>query len=130
MADAAPQIADPIIRNRGRSRDRSRCGSVRRLGNGLARDGPPSSSPIEEGQPRNVKARDFFSGPFSTALEPTEILSEIRIPAAKPMTGGSYLKLERNGRGLRDGRGRRAPRYGRRQSWVAESADGGRPTKP
>jgi carbon-monoxide dehydrogenase medium subunit len=42
-----------------------------------------------------VKARDFFSGPFSTALQPTEILSEIRIAAAKPQTGGAYLKLER-----------------------------------
>src|SRR6202030_2568444 len=40
-------------------------------------------------------ARDFFSGPFSTALQPNEILSEIRIPAAKPQTGGAYLKLER-----------------------------------
>src|SRR5438046_852296 len=44
---------------------------------------------------RTVKARDFFSGPFSTILEPTEVLSEIRIPAARPQTGGAYLKLER-----------------------------------
>ena len=44
---------------------------------------------------RTVKARDFFSGPFSTALQPNEILSEIRIPAVKAQTGGSYLKLER-----------------------------------
>src|ERR1700737_727075 len=44
---------------------------------------------------RTVKARDFFSGPFSTALQPTEILSEIRIPVSKAMTGGSSLKLER-----------------------------------
>ena len=44
---------------------------------------------------RTVKARDFFSGPFSTTIQPTEILSEIRIPAAKPQSGGAYLKLER-----------------------------------
>ena len=44
---------------------------------------------------RTVKARDFFSGPFSTALQPNEILSEIRIAAPKAQTGGAYLKLER-----------------------------------
>ena len=44
---------------------------------------------------RTVKARDFFSGLFSTTIQPTEILSEIRIPAAKPQSGGAYLKLER-----------------------------------
>jgi carbon-monoxide dehydrogenase medium subunit len=42
-----------------------------------------------------VKARDFFNGPFSTALEPNEMLSEIRIPASRSQTGGAYLKLER-----------------------------------
>jgi len=44
---------------------------------------------------RSVKARDFFSGPFSTALQPNELLTEIRIPAAQGRTGGAYLKLER-----------------------------------
>ena len=95
MADAAPQIADPIIRNRG-----TIAGSVAHAdpsgdwGTVLIAMDADLILRSKKGS-RTVKARDFFSGPFSTALEPTEILSEIRIPAAKPMTGGSYLKLER-----------------------------------
>src|SRR5438094_910639 len=95
MADAAPQIADPIIRNRG-----TIAGSVAHAdpsgdwGTVLLALDAELVLRSKSGS-RTVKARDFFSGPFSTVLEPTEILSEIRIPAAKPMTGGSYLKLER-----------------------------------
>ena len=95
MADAAPQIADPIIRNRG-----TIAGSVAHAdpsgdwGTVLLAMDADLILRSKKGT-RTVKARDFFSGPFSTALEPTEILSEIRLPTAKPMTGGSYLKLER-----------------------------------
>src|SRR5262249_54964734 len=39
--------------------------------------------------------RDFFQGPFTTALEPTEILTEIRVPDPGERAGGTYLKLER-----------------------------------
>src|SRR2546429_889319 len=95
MADAAPQIADPIIRNRG-----TIVGSVAHADPSgdwgavlLALDADlvlRSSSGS-----RTVKARDFFNGPFSTALEPNEMLSEIRIAASRSQTGGAYLKLER-----------------------------------
>ena len=95
MADAAPQIADPIIRNRG-----TIVGSVAHADPSgdwgavlLALDADlvlRSSSGS-----RTVKARNFFNGPFSTALEPNEMLSEIRIPASRSQTGGAYLKLER-----------------------------------
>ena len=95
MHDAAPQIADPIIRNRG-----TIAGSVAHADPSgdwgtvlLALDADlvlRSSSGS-----RTVKARDFFNGPFSTALEPNEMLSEIRIPASRSQTGGAYLKLER-----------------------------------
>ena len=95
MADAAPQIADPIIRNRG-----TIVGSVAHADPSgdwgavlLALDADlvlRSSSGS-----RTVKARDFFNGPFSTALAPNEMLSEIRIPASRSQTGGAYLKLER-----------------------------------
>ena len=44
---------------------------------------------------RTVKARDFFSGPFSTALQPDEILTRSAYPRRKRATGGTYLKLER-----------------------------------
>jgi carbon-monoxide dehydrogenase medium subunit len=95
MADAAPMIADPIIRNRG-----TIAGSVAHAdpsgdwGTVLLAMDAELVLRSKKGS-RTVKARDFFSGPFSTALEPTEILSEIRIPAPKAMTGGAYLKLER-----------------------------------
>jgi len=95
MADAAPQIADPIIRNRG-----TIVGSVAHADPSgdwgavlLALDADlvlRSSSGS-----RTVKARDFFNGPFTTALEPNEMLSEIRIAASRSQTGGAYLKLER-----------------------------------
>jgi len=95
MADAAPQIADPIIRNRG-----TIVGSVAHAdpsgdwGTVLLALDAELVLRSKSGS-RTVKARDFFSGPFSTVLEPTEVLSEIRIPAARPQTGGAYLKLER-----------------------------------
>src|SRR5438876_5555587 len=95
MADAAPQIADPIIRNRG-----TIAGSVAHAdpsgdwGSVLLALDAELVLRSKSGS-RTVKARDFFNGPFSTALQPTEILSEIRIPAARPQTGGAYLKLER-----------------------------------
>src|SRR5438045_723972 len=95
MADAAPQIADPIIRNRG-----TIAGSVAHADPSgdwgtvlLAMDADLILR--SRSATRTVKAREFFSGPFSTALQPTEILSDIRIPAARPQTGGAYLKLER-----------------------------------
>ena len=37
----------------------------------------------------------FFTGIFATALEPDEILTEIRIPIPPPRSGGAYVKLER-----------------------------------
>jgi len=95
MADAAPQIADPIIRNRG-----TIAGSVAHADPSgdwgavlLALDAELVLR--SNSGSRTVKARDFFNGPFSTVLEPNEMLSEIRIPASRSQTGGAYLKLER-----------------------------------
>jgi carbon-monoxide dehydrogenase medium subunit len=43
---------------------------------------------------RTIAADDFFQGPFTTALQPNEIVTEVRIP--DPGTGaGTYFKLER-----------------------------------
>lgn len=95
VADAAPQIADPIIRNRG-----TIAGSVAHAdpsgdwGTVLLALDADLVLRSKSGS-RTVKARDFFSGPFSTALHANEILNEIRIPATRSQTGGSYLKLER-----------------------------------
>src|SRR5205085_10626486 len=37
----------------------------------------------------------FFLGPFTSALEPTELVTEVRVPAPGPRAGGAYAKLER-----------------------------------
>ena len=44
---------------------------------------------------RTIPLAKFFTGLFSTALDPTEVLTEVRIPAPPPGSGGAYMKLER-----------------------------------
>ena len=47
------------------------------------------------GGERSIKAREFFLGTFTTAIEPTEVLVEVRIPRRGKGVGGGYSKLER-----------------------------------
>ncbi len=44
---------------------------------------------------RLIPAREFFTDTFTTALEPNEMLTEVRFPAPGPRSGGSYTKIER-----------------------------------
>ena len=44
---------------------------------------------------RTIAARDFFIDSFQTAIEPDELLVEIRIPTPAPGTASVYRKLER-----------------------------------
>jgi len=44
---------------------------------------------------RAIAARDFFLDTFTTAIEPTEVLTEIRFPRRPGGAGGAYEKLER-----------------------------------
>ncbi|MEO5940314.1 MAG: xanthine dehydrogenase family protein subunit M [Candidatus Limnocylindrales bacterium] len=44
---------------------------------------------------RLIPARDFFLDTFSTAIEPTEILTEVRFIRRPKGLGGAYVKLER-----------------------------------
>ena len=44
---------------------------------------------------RTVEARDFFLDTFTTAIEPTEVLTEIRVPRRPRGAAGAYAKLER-----------------------------------
>lgn len=95
IAEAASQVADPLVRNRGT------------VGGSLAHADPAGDWGSvmlaldaefvlrSRAASRTVRARDFFSGPFTTALQPNELLAEIRIPSAQGRSGGSYLKLER-----------------------------------
>jgi carbon-monoxide dehydrogenase medium subunit len=95
LSEAARQIADPQVRNRGT------------IGGDIAHGDPANDHPalslaldaafVLEGPQgrREVKADDFFLGPYMTALGEDEILVEIRVPAFAPRTGSAYVKLKR-----------------------------------
>jgi carbon-monoxide dehydrogenase medium subunit len=95
MGDAAPLISDPIVRNLGT------------VGGSLAHADPQGDwgsvmlamrAEITVRGPsgtRTIPIDEFFQGPFTTALDPTEILTEVRIPDPGARAGGTYLKLER-----------------------------------
>ena len=95
LADTAKFIADPLVRSQA-----TVCGN-------LAHGDPANDHPATmlalgakvvatgpNGQ-REIALEDFFPGLFTTALEPEEILTEIRIPLPPAKSGGAYLKLER-----------------------------------
>ncbi|MFN8202880.1 MAG: xanthine dehydrogenase family protein subunit M [Solirubrobacteraceae bacterium] len=44
---------------------------------------------------RDVAADEFFLGPFETALEPGELVTEVRFPAAAPGTGQAFAEYAR-----------------------------------
>jgi len=94
LPEAAHWIADPLIRNQGtvggsvcHADPQGDWGSVM-----LALDADFVAR-SESGE-RIIKAADFFQGPFTTALRPDEVLTEIRIPLAAH-SAGAYNKLER-----------------------------------
>jgi carbon-monoxide dehydrogenase medium subunit len=95
LPEAAHWIADPLVRNQG-TVGGSIChadpsgdwGSVMIA---LGADFVASS----ESSTRVIHASDFFQGPFTTALKPEEILTEIRIPIPSGQAGSAYNKLER-----------------------------------
>ena len=95
LLDTAAVIADPLVRNRAT------------VGGNLAHSDPANDHPATmlalgatvvargpKGE-RTIPIGEFFTGIFSTALAPNEILTEIRIPIPLPRSGGAYRKLER-----------------------------------
>ena len=95
LLDTAAVIADPLVRNRAT------------VGGNLAHGDPANDHPATmlaleadvvargpDGE-RTIPITRFFTGLFATALAPTEILTEIRIPIPPPRSGGAYVKLER-----------------------------------
>jgi aerobic carbon-monoxide dehydrogenase medium subunit len=95
LPEAARQIADPQVRNRGT------------IGGDIAHGDPANDHPaisialdatfVIEGAKgrRTVKAEKFFHGTYQTDLADDEILCEIRVPALAPGTGYAYEKLKR-----------------------------------
>jgi carbon-monoxide dehydrogenase medium subunit len=95
LLDTALVIADPLVRNRAT------------VGGNLAHGDPANDHPATmlavgaevvargpKGE-RVIPIDQFFVALFTTALAPNEILTEIRIPAPPPRSGGAYEKLER-----------------------------------
>jgi len=95
MAAAAPWISDPLVRNLG-----TIGGSVAHAdpqgdwGSVMLACGGEMVARTANGQ-RTVAANDFFVDLFTSALEPDELLTEIRVPRYAGPAGGTYLKLER-----------------------------------
>jgi carbon-monoxide dehydrogenase medium subunit len=95
MASAAPWIADPIVRNLG-----TPCGSIAHhdpegdWASVMLAAGASVVAESRDGGERVVPITDFLVDMFTTALQPTELLTELRVPV-RPSSGGNYQKLER-----------------------------------
>ena len=115
LHDVTATIGDPQVRNWGT------------IGGSVAHADPASDWPAvllaanativcrsQTGE-RTIAARDFFLDTFQTAIEPTEVLTEIRIPRRPRGAGGAYEKLERKVGDFATvgGRGDRPARRGR-----------------
>ena len=93
LSEAAGTIGDPQVRNMGT------------IGGSLAHADPAADYPaavialgaelVAEGPKgkRTIKVDDFFKGLLTTALQPNEILIEIRIPSWPAGTGMAYMKF-------------------------------------
>jgi aerobic carbon-monoxide dehydrogenase medium subunit len=96
LYDTALGVADPVVRNWAT------------VGGNIAHADPANDHPatmlalgasfVVEGPDgrRVIPAAEFFiDAPFETTLGRNEVLTEIRIPAPAPHSGGAYCKLER-----------------------------------
>ena len=98
LAEAASTVADPQVRNMGT------------IGGSLAHSDPAADLPavmlalgaelvassrgmLGRVNSRTISADDFFVDLFTTALEPNEILTEIRIPTQASNSGAAYAKM-------------------------------------
>ncbi|HEU4542381.1 MAG TPA: xanthine dehydrogenase family protein subunit M [Jiangellaceae bacterium] len=96
MASAAPWIADPLVRNLGtvggslaHADPQGDWGSVM-----LACGAEVVATSSSRGD-RTIPVSELFVDLFTSALEPDELLTEVRVPRYTGPAGGAYLKLER-----------------------------------
>jgi carbon-monoxide dehydrogenase medium subunit len=94
ISSTAAQVGDPQVRHRGT------------IGGSLAHGDPASDLPSVmlavganliargSGGERTIPASEFFTGVFATALEPDEMLVQIRVPKLGS-AGWSYTKMSR-----------------------------------
>jgi carbon-monoxide dehydrogenase medium subunit len=93
LPEGVAQIGDPQVRNRGT------------IGGSIAHSDPAADTPgivlalradiVAKGPNgvRTIKADDFFMDLFQTALQPGEVITEIRFPKPPAHTGSAYTKL-------------------------------------
>jgi carbon-monoxide dehydrogenase medium subunit len=93
LAECASHIGDVQVRNRGT------------IGGSLAHADPAADYPaailaldaeiqaVSKGRKRSIKAEGFFVDMLTTALQPGEIITEVRITPFASNTGGAYLKV-------------------------------------
>jgi carbon-monoxide dehydrogenase medium subunit len=95
LVDTVHWISDPLVRNRG-----TLAGSVCHAdpsgdwGSVMLALGASIVARSQTGE-RVIAIEDFFKSPFTTALKPDEIVTEVRIPMPSGPSGGAYNKLER-----------------------------------
>ena len=95
IAVAAPQIADPLVRNLGTiGGSLSHADPSGDLGSVMLALGASVVLKSSTGE-RTVPIDDFLVDTFQTSIAPGELLTEIRVPAPGARSGGTYLKLER-----------------------------------
>ncbi len=95
LTDTAKVVADPLVRQRAT------------VGGNLAHADPANDHPATmlayaaqvvavgpKGE-RVIAIDDFFTGMFESAIQPGEILTEIRIPKPGANSSGAYIKVER-----------------------------------
>lgn len=101
LADALPRIGDVQVRNRGT------------IGGAIAHADPAADMPAlllaldaevvarssSRGE-RVIPIAEFFEGAFTTALQPDELLTEIRLPAPSGSYGSAYRMLEQPASGF------------------------------
>jgi carbon-monoxide dehydrogenase medium subunit len=94
LAECVAGVGDLQVQNRGT------------VGGSLAHADPASDLPAvllaldarftlqSTGGEREVPAREFFLGPFLTALEPQELLTMVVVPTPQPGSGSAYESIE------------------------------------
>jgi aerobic carbon-monoxide dehydrogenase medium subunit len=95
LVETARQIADPQVRYKGT------------IGGDISHGDPGNDHPavmlalhasfvlVGPGGERVVPAADFFLGTYATAMEPDEVMTQIRIPRPAAGSGSCYAKLKR-----------------------------------
>jgi len=95
LADTVRVLSDPVVRNLGT------------VGGNIANADPVNDEPaamlaygaevaaLGPGGERVIPISSFYVDLYQSALARDEILTEVRIPACRPRTGGAYFKLER-----------------------------------